>query len=153
MAKTYNAKPVKNLAEVTTANNGEMIIFGLQFGMPDGDVASDEYFAIPYDALSNVIAGLLDAGGRANALREKNPIHSEGAETGGFAYKLDNGAISPSLLHKGEHVLECQVRTPAGGELKYLIRADRDGLETLHKLLGWYLDTPAGRGEASHPAH
>jgi hypothetical protein len=50
-------------------------------------------------------------------------------------------------------VLECQVRSPAGAALKYQIRADREGLETLHSLLAWYLDTPAGRGEVTVPAH
>lgn len=153
MPKTYNAKPVKSLGEVTTANNGEMIIFGVQFGLPESEASSDEYFAIPHEALPNFIAGLLDIGGKAGALRAKNSVYAGSEEIGGFAYKLDNGAVGPSSLHKGEHVLECQVRTPAGAALKYHIRADREGLETLHKLLGWYLDTPAGRGEVSVPAH
>ena len=153
MRKTYNAKPIKDLGEVTTANNGEMIVFGLQFGMPEGDVASDEYFAIPYDTLSLFVAGLLDIGGKAAALRTKHRTHAPGEDVEAYAWKLDNGAIGPSAIHKGEHVLECQVRSPAGAALKYHIRADREGLETLHSLLGWYLDTPAGRGEQSVPAH
>ena len=153
MPKTYNAKPVKGLGEATTAQNGEMIVFGLQFGMPEGDVSSEEYFAIPYDSLSNFVAGLLDAGGKANAQREKNPIHSGNRDVAGFVYKLENGAIGPSSKHKGEHILECQVQGPGKRSLKYHIRADRQGLETLHSLLAWYLDTPAGRGEKSLPAH
>jgi hypothetical protein len=153
MPKSYNAKPIKGLGEVTTANNGEMIVFGLQFGMPEGDVASDEYFAIPHETLALFIAGLLDVGGKALTLRTKHRPHMPGEDVEGYAYKLDNGAIGPSAITKGEHVLECQVRSPAGAALKYHIRADREGLETLHSLLGWYLDTPAGRGEASAPAH
>ncbi len=153
MPKTYNAKPVKGLGEVTTANNGEMIVFGLQFGMPEGDVASEEYFAIPHDTLAVFIAGLLDVGGKATALRTKHRTHAPGEDAEAFAYKLDNGAVGPSAINQGEHVLECQVRSPEGAALKYHIRADREGLETLHNLLGWYLDTPAGRGEKSVPAH
>jgi len=153
MRKTYNARPIKELGEITTANKGEMIVFGLQFGMPEGDVASDEYFAIPHETLALFIAGLLDIGGKAAALRTKHRTHAPREDVEAYAYKLDNGAIGPSAITKGEHVLECQVRSPAGAALKYHIRADREGLETLHHLLGWYLDTPAGRGEESLPAH
>ena len=153
MPKSYNAKPIKGLGEVTTANNGEMIVFGLQFGLPEGDVASDEYFAIPHDTLALFIAGLLDVGGKGAALRTKQRIHTPGEDVESYAWKLDNGSIGPSTINKGEHVLECLVRSPAGAALKYHIRADREGLETLHSLLGWYLDTPAGRGEGSLPAH
>jgi hypothetical protein len=152
MAKTYNAKPVKGLGDVTTANNGEMIIFGLQFGMPESDVAADEHYAIPHESLSNFIAGLVDVGNKALALRAKHRPHAASEDLESFAYKLENGAIGPSSMHKGEHVLECQVQSPSG-PLNYHIRADREGLETLHKLLAWYLDTPAGRGEKTLPAH
>ena len=153
MAKTFNAKPVKGLGEVTTAQNGEMIVFGLQLGMPEGEVSAEEHFAIPCDALSPFIAGLLEVGGKALALRTKRRTHGPGEDAEAYACKLDNGAIGPSSIHPGEHILECQVRTPGGATLKHHIRADREGLETLHSLLGWYLDTPAGRGEKTLPAH
>ena len=152
MPKTYNAKPVKGLGEVTTAKNGEMIIFALQFGMPESDAAAAEHFAIPHDSLANFIAGLVDIGNKAVALRAKHRAPGGSEDLESYAYKLENGAIGPSSIHAGEHVLECQVQSPAG-PLKYHVRADREGLETLHKLLEWYLDTPAGRGETSMPAH
>jgi hypothetical protein len=153
MPKTYNAKVVKDLGEVTTANHGEMIIFGLGFAAPEGAPPSEEHFTMPYDSLSLFIARLMDGGSKANAQRQKAAIHANADDMDGFSCRLENGAIGPSALHKGEHILECQVQGAGAGSLKYRIRADREGLETLHSLIGWYLDTPAGRGETSHPAH
>jgi hypothetical protein len=153
MPKTFNAKPVKGLGEATTAKNGEMIVFGLQFGMPESEASSDEHFAIPCDTLPVFIAGLLDACNKAVAVRARHRGRMSSEDVEAYAYKLDNGSIGPSSAHHGEHILECQVRTPKGVALKYHIRADREGLQTLHSLLGWYLDTPAGRGERSLPAH
>ena len=153
MPKTFNAKPVKGIGEVTTARRGEMIVFGLELGLPEGDAAAVEHFAIPQESLSNFVAALLEGGAKAALLRRKSARHAGAEDVEGYAYKLDNGVIGPSATHAGEHLLECQVRTPAGAALKYHIRADRDGLETLHNLIGWYLDTPAGRGEKTVPAH
>jgi hypothetical protein len=153
MPKTYNARPVKGLGEVTTAKNGEMIVFGLEFGMPEGGASADEHFAIPSDTLQLFIAGLLDVANKARAVRAKRRSRASSEEVEVYAYKLDNGSIGPSAMHEGDHVLECQVRSPSGAAFTYHIRADREGLETLHNLLGWYLDTPAGRGEKTLPAH
>lgn len=153
MAKTFNARPVKGLGEVTTASNGGMIVFGLEFGMPESESSSEEHFAIPSETLPVFIAGLLDACNKALAVRTRHRGRASIEDVEAYAYKLDNGSIGPASAHQGEHILECQVRTSTGTALKYHIRADRDGLVTLHSLLGWYLDTPAGRGEKTLPAH
>ena len=101
MPKTYNPKPEKGLGEVTTAKNGEMIIFALQFGMPESDAAAAEHFAIPHDSLANFIAGLVDIGNKAVALRAKHRAPGGSEDLESYAYKLENGAIGPSSIPRG----------------------------------------------------
>lgn len=152
MPKTYDARLIKAVGEATTARNGEMIVIGLRFGKPESREESEDFFALPYDLMTPLVARLVDAASKANALRERNPLHAGGPDLG-TAFKLENGAIGPSARHKGEHILECDLRAPGNETLKYRIRADREGLETLRALLAWYLETPEGQGRETPPAH
>ena len=121
--------------------------------MPEAEASAEEHFAIPCDTLPVFIAGLLDAANMAVAVRARHRGRMSSEDVEAYAYKLDNGSIGPSTAHQGEHILECQVKTSRGIALRYHIRADREGLQTLHSLIGWYLDTPAGRGEKTLSAH
>ena len=152
MEEKYDAYLIKNLGTITTAKNGELIIFELRLGAPDSGDYSDEHYAINYDSLQLLIAGLIEAVNMADALREKNPIHS-GNQSSGFAFKLEKASIGPSSKDRLVHILELGVRGSEGGALRYRVRADRAQLEKLRDLLDWYLDTPDGQGQVRRPTH